>query len=261
MKSNYHTHTMRCKHALDSDEEYVLCAIAAGFDEIGFSDHTPWPFEEGYVSSIRMDLSEFEDYYNSLSLLKDKYKDQISIKIGLEVEYYPKYMNWMKQFVIEQKVDYIIFGNHFLGDESQGIYFGGVSKDNAKFEAYIQTCIDGLSTGLYSYLAHPDLFMRSNRVFDAYTHQLCKKLCEYCKEKDIPLEYNLEGLLSEEFTGRKTYPCDSFWKIAGEVGNKAIIGNDAHKSESLLRDDLRAGAITKLQAYGLEIVEQIPLKW
>lgn len=42
MRTNYHTHTTRCLHATGSDEEFVLSAIKGGYQELGFSDHTPW---------------------------------------------------------------------------------------------------------------------------------------------------------------------------------------------------------------------------
>ena len=44
MKANYHTHTARCGHATGTGEDYVLAAIEQGFDELGFSDHVPWPY-------------------------------------------------------------------------------------------------------------------------------------------------------------------------------------------------------------------------
>ena len=44
MKTNYHTHTTRCMHATGSDEDYVLSAIKGGYQELGFSDHTPWKY-------------------------------------------------------------------------------------------------------------------------------------------------------------------------------------------------------------------------
>ena len=40
-KTNYHMHTYRCMHASGTDEEYVLSAIKNGYEEIGFSDHSP----------------------------------------------------------------------------------------------------------------------------------------------------------------------------------------------------------------------------
>ena len=58
MKYNYHTHTSRCFHAKGKDEEYVLAAIEAGFDEIGFADHTAWKFDTDFVSNMRMPESQ-----------------------------------------------------------------------------------------------------------------------------------------------------------------------------------------------------------
>ena len=92
MRTNYHTHTTRCLHATGSDEEFVLSAIKGGYQELGFSDHTPWKYHTDYVSDIRMTPEELPEYVESLRSLQKKYKDQISIKIGLECEYFPEYM-------------------------------------------------------------------------------------------------------------------------------------------------------------------------
>ena len=54
MKTNYHTHTNRCMHATGSDEDYVLSAIKGGYQELGFSDHTPWKYHTDYVADMRM---------------------------------------------------------------------------------------------------------------------------------------------------------------------------------------------------------------
>lgn len=44
------------------------------------------------------------------------------------------------------------------------------------------------------------------------------------KELDIPLEFNLLG-----FTSHRNYPNPEVWKIIAEVGNRVVIGLDAHK--------------------------------
>ena len=69
MKYNYHTHTSRCFHAVGTDEEYVVEAINAGFDEIGFSDHSPWNFK-GFVSGMRMHENELGNYCESVKWLR-----------------------------------------------------------------------------------------------------------------------------------------------------------------------------------------------
>ena len=54
MIANYHTHTARCHHASGTEEEYIQAAIESGLRVLGFSDHTPYPFPEGYYSKMRM---------------------------------------------------------------------------------------------------------------------------------------------------------------------------------------------------------------
>ena len=89
MKANYHTHTARCGHAEGTDEEYVLAAIGRGFDELGFSDHVPWPYKNGYVHpTVRMNISQMPEYLASVRALAEKYRGQIRILTGFECEYF-----------------------------------------------------------------------------------------------------------------------------------------------------------------------------
>lgn len=260
MKNNYHTHTERCHHACGSDEQFVLSAIKGGYKELGFSDHSPWKYDDpNFKGRIRMTLDEFEGYHSSLLQLKEKYKDQISIKIGLEVEYFPKYMEWLVGFIKEKKLDYIIFGNHFYGSDEDGPYYGyQCDKDDILLQ-YCQDTIDGLKTGLYSYLCHPDLFMRGRTKFDELAQEVSYRICHACKELDIPLEYNLAGAEASDHMHIIQYPHPEFWKIAAEVGNKVIIGCDAHNYQQLENDYYRNKALKEIEELKLELVEELPL--
>ena len=48
LNANYHTHTARCRHASGREEEYIQQAISSGLKVLGFSDHTPYPFQGDY---------------------------------------------------------------------------------------------------------------------------------------------------------------------------------------------------------------------
>ena len=48
MDYNYHTHTYRCGHAIGEDEEYIKVSIQNGIKHLGFSDHIPFAFPDGY---------------------------------------------------------------------------------------------------------------------------------------------------------------------------------------------------------------------
>lgn len=66
LTANYHTHTSRCQHAAGTEEEYVEAAIEMGIKELGFSDHIPCPFRDGYVSRIRMTMEQARDYVQTI---------------------------------------------------------------------------------------------------------------------------------------------------------------------------------------------------
>ena len=82
--ANYHTHTTRCHHAEGTEEEYIQTALHGGYHVLGFSDHTPWCYRTpGFTSRIRMLPKELDGYVQTLQALKEKYKDQLRLHIGL----------------------------------------------------------------------------------------------------------------------------------------------------------------------------------
>ena len=91
MKVNLHTHTTRCRHASGTEREYIENAIAGGLGRLGFSDHAPYVFRDGYYSNFRMMQEQQEDYVTTLQALREEYKDKIDIRIGYEAEYYPEF--------------------------------------------------------------------------------------------------------------------------------------------------------------------------
>lgn len=255
MKFNYHTHTSRCMHAAGKDEEYVLCAIEAGYDEIGFSDHSPWPYKN-YVSSMRMKDNELESYVTSVKALKEKYKDKISIKLGLECEYFKEYMPWLKDNLKKYGFDYIILGHHYSPNEVNGIYngFPSCAKDIVRYKNDILEAVD---TGLFSYIAHPDLFMRGYSSFDKTAKKASEEIIKKSIAAGIPIEYNLMGILHARNNGAEGYPCRKFWKLAGEMGATAIIGVDAHNPKTFLDRSLYSDAQKVLKECGLKTAEKI----
>ena len=249
---NYHTHTKRCMHATGNEEEYILNAIQTGYTVLGFSDHTPWHYNSSFVSHMRMREEELEDYVNTLRQLKEKYKNQIKILIGLECEYFPGYMDWLNETIQKYKLDYIILGNHYDDTDETGIYFGSIIGDK-ELRKYVDNCIKGLETGLYSYIAHPDLANHID-IHSEYYYTQMKRLCDKCKGLDIPVEFNLLGFIS-----KRNYPNDVFFQIAKEVENKVIIGVDAHTSGSLATKEYYDQALLYLDSLGLEVVDEIKL--
>ena len=197
MLTNYHTHTTRCGHAEGTEEEYILTALRCGFKVLGFSDHTPWAYATpGFVSRIRMLPSQLDDYVLTLRGLREKYADKLHIRIGLEAEYFPAYLGWLKEEMERLDIEYLILGCHYDTTDEQDAKarrFGG-STSTAHGRRYAEQVVEALETGLYRYLAHPDLFLNRVTAFDADAEKACRDICATAARLDIPLEYNMAGL-------------------------------------------------------------------
>lgn len=252
MIANYHTHTPRCKHAQGSEEAYVRCAIQAGLKTLGFSDHTPYPFPDGYVSSFRMGVEELPGYANAVRSAQKQFAGQIDIRLGVEAEFYPKYFADMLSLLRDNGVEYMILGQHMLGSEVNEPYCG-IPSDDEGLERYCNQSIEAMYTGLFTYFAHPDLihFLGSPEVYR--THM--RRVCRAAKECGMPLEINLLGL-----KGGRHYPNPLFWAIAAEENCSVILGCDAHQPEALLDMQTEQQARAMAAKLGLQLIEDVPLR-
>lgn len=254
MNFNLHTHTPRCHHAVGSEREYVEQAIAAGLKTLGFSDHSPMPFADGYCSSFRMQVSEVDGYINTLLALRDEYRDQIDLKIGFEAEYYPAVFPSLIRLLRDYPVDYLILGQHFTNNERDGSPSGKPTEDEQELIRYVDQTAEALQTGKYTYFAHPDMknFVGSDAVYEKHM----SRLCENAKSLGIPLEINMLGLWES-----RHYPSDRFFRIAAEVGNDIVIGVDAHQPERILEADVYEKALAMIERCGLkQPLQQIQLR-
>ena len=248
MKVNYHTHLGRCMHAVGTEREYVESAIEAGFDVLGISDHVAWPFPGGYVSRVRMPMREMDSYVQTVLDLKKEYRNDIKLLLGFETEYMPAMFRELMETVDQYPLDYMIQGQHFLGVEYDSIYTGWKHPEEEVLKGYVDIAIEGIKSGRYLYMAHPDLVNFTGE--EALYRQHMKRLCVALKEADIPVEINILGL----WEGRQ-YPARRFLELAKEVGNKAIIGMDAHSPGQLLNREAVERAKVLCAEYNLPLVD------
>ncbi len=253
VRFNLHTHTKRCNHAFGNEIEYVESAIENGIEILGFSDHAPYFFRDGYYSAFRMKREEISDYFETIRNLKKRYENKIQILIGMEAEYYPDHFDDFMNFIIPYNPDYLILGQHFTNNEYDGFYSGNPTDNVNILKQYVSQTIEAMNTGVFTYFAHPDLI---NFVGDEtiYREEM-KKICLCAKSLDIPLEINLLGI--EE---NRSYPRKSFFKIASEIGNKAILGADAHRPENVFNRQAIFTAEDCAKELGIEIVDSVPLR-
>ena len=253
MIANYHTHTVRCHHAVGTEREYSEQALRCGMKELGFSDHSPYFFDNGYRSRIRMSPEDLPDYVAVLQGLQTEYRDRLALRIGLETEYYPKLFNRLLDYLRQFPLEYLILGQHGLFNEQEGLWTGTPTTEERLLDQYCGQTMEALETGLFTYFAHPDImnFVGSERVYSDAMHRLCRKAAD-C---GVPLEINLLGM-----TDGKQYPCDRFFRIAGEEGCLAVLGSDAHAPQQVHMPSLIAAGEALAARCGIQIVQTAVLR-
>ncbi|MBE6729652.1 MAG: histidinol-phosphatase HisJ family protein [Ruminococcaceae bacterium] len=254
MDFNYHTHTYRCHHATGKDEEYVKRAIEGGIKYMGFSDHIPFICADGFESGYRVTVNEAQEYVESISALREKYKDKIDIKIGFETEYYPEDFEKMVDFVKKIGAEYLILGQHYLGNEHYGGNHSIIPTDKEEdIKRYVSLVISAMESGYITYIAHPDMFNFTGDI-ELYRKEM-RKICIASREHNVPLEINFLGI----YDGRN-YPNENFWKLAGEEQCPVTFGFDAHNPERAYDEKSLQKAEEIVKKYNLNFIGKPEIK-
>lgn len=254
MIANYHTHTPRCNHATGTEEEFVQAAIERGLKTLGFADHSPYcGFPDDYYSTFRMKPEEVTNYVSVLRDLKERYRQQIDIRIGVEMEYYPAYFADTVSMLRDNGVEYLILGQHFPGNEIGEQPASTPTEDEDRLSRYCHQVMEGMNTGLFTYLAHPDMFrfVGDPAIYQKHIRPLCREAIA-C---GMPVEINMLGLYEN-----RHYPNTAFLQIAAEEDCQAILGCDAHKPAALLDVETEQRALALAKQVGIQIVEKAELK-
>jgi histidinol-phosphatase (PHP family) len=253
MIANYHTHTSRCNHASGTEEEYVRNAIDRDLKIFGFSDHTPQFFPGDYYSFMRMYPNQLDDYCQTVRNLRTKYAHQIHMPLGLEAEYYPGIWKNLLPRLQDAGIEYLILGQHWLGNEQGEHGSGGATADEALLKRYCHQVMEALDTGKFTYLAHPDLFrfVGDRTVYRRHMGNLCR----FARQADIPLEINLLGIHYN-----KHYPNPDFFALAAEEGCKVILGIDAHDPSHIRNPEPEEKALEIVRHFGLKLLDTVELR-
>ncbi len=162
-KQNLHTHTTYVD-GKDSPEDLIVAALEKGFDSIGFSEHSYLTYSN---YPHQMPPADMVRYKAEIGALKQKYKGQIDVFCGLELDYYSD--------VDTAGLNYLIGSVHYL-DCGSGIFtfdrgldstrdyindhFGGESLRFAK--KYFETLATFPEKQKIDIIGHFDLIAKNN---------------------------------------------------------------------------------------------------
>ena len=266
---NLHTHSVY-SDGKSQPREIVEEAIRQGLTTIGFSEHSPLPFD----NTFSVKSADMPRYVAEIAQLKEEFKDQIDIYCALEADYLTGVSEPFAVTKEKYHLDYLIGGVHLVVDKvpepvegpalSEKIWF----IDGPKWEVYdegLQKFFDGdirravrrffeqsnemIENESFDIIAHFDKIKMHNR--DRYFHEdelwyrkLALETLDLIREKGLVMEINTRGIYKKRYNG--FYPSLWLMEEACKMGIPAIISADAHHfSEITLEFDAAEEALKR----------------
>ncbi|WDQ33835.1 histidinol-phosphatase HisJ [Paenibacillus marchantiae] len=253
MLIDYHTHHERCGHAVGKLEAYVQRGVEIGLSQIGLSDHMPLLHVDPahYYPEMAMPMDELPRYVEECFSLKERYRGQIDVRVGLEGDYIEGWETEIRAIIERYPWDYVIGSVHFLGewditDFRQTHHWEG--KDVLEvYRQYYDAVSKAAATGMYDIMGHTDVIKRFG--FTPAPEQTEERIdlenaaLQAIAKSGCAMELNASGLskpCAEMFPGRRMLT------EAIQLGIPMTLGSDAHdplklgdylpEAEALLRE-------------------------
>jgi histidinol-phosphatase (PHP family) len=252
-----HIHSPYCPHGTDdSFELYVEKAIKIGLNEITFTEHMPLPqnfMDPEFLKSCAPTLDKIEKYFKELDYIKEKYKQQIKINTGLEVDYIEGYEDKIKELLNKygNKLEDGILSVHFikLEDGYQCVdispeEFGKLSKKlggvNQLYDKYYETLLKAIRADLGTYkpkrIGHPTLIRKFNTEYPLeYANiTLLEEIVKEIKSRNYEVDFNTAGIRKPYC--KELYPSGIFADLVKRYEVNIVYGSDSHTALDVGRD-------------------------
>ena len=234
MLSNLHTHSTCCD-GKNTPEEIVKSAIEKGFSAIGFSGH-------GYTDfDLRYCMKDSDGYSSEINRLKEKYKKDIQIYLGVEEDAFSP--------VNRDKFDYIIGSSHYFCINNQyypiDSNYDYFKRCLATFdydvirlsEVYYSNFCDYINSRKPDIIGHFDLITKFdemdsslflhntkyNRIAENYIKEAVKSRCVF----EINTGAIAKGLRTN------AYPNENLLYVLKKLDAHLILSSDSHHIDTL----------------------------
>jgi len=246
---DYHIHTKLCNHAVGEMEDYVRQAVKVGLGEMGFSDHMPVMPE----SHLCMSFTELPVYVERVLELRERYRDEITIRLGCEMDIVAERMDDIRRILQTYPFDYVIGSIHYLDgwpfdQEQYSRRFTETAVEDI-YERFFDAVVSAAETGVFDVVGHIDNIKCMGYRPDEEPVGLYERVASVVKECGLVVELNTSGF---DKPAGEQYPSGKFIEILHRFGVPMTVGSDSHAPGHVGRYFDRA--LSLLEAYGYEHV-------
>lgn len=219
-----HMHTVLCKHAEGSLDDYAAVALRRGLKGMIVTCHCPLP--DGMSASVRMSPEAYPDYIARVAACREKWAGKLDVRLGLESDYLPGLEPWLEALHQKEPLNYVLGSVHPQIAEYQQRYFHGDWP--AYHRQYFLSLVEAAESGLFDALSHPDLV--KNYGTDEWDLEKMLPHIQACLDRiartGIAMELNTSGLMK---TLPEMNPSATILKEMCVRGIPVVIGADAHR--------------------------------
>jgi len=233
MKIDSHMHTPLCGHAIGNPIEYVEAAARQGLERITFTCHIPLkPSRDFGGSHIRMKASRLGKYRKMVTEAASRGRDLgVEVLYGIEAEIFPdrEVIARVEEIIQSEPFDFVLGSlHHQMPGYHDWLEKNGDREDSDIICSYFRHLTDGVRSGLYDSIAHPDVIRIYGTVdpFDPreYKEEI-EEFLDALVEKDHCMEVNTSGLIKGVF---EVHPAPVILEWARERDIRLTMGSDAH---------------------------------
>ena len=196
----------------------------------GVSDHAALP--DNRWPDVRMRFDELDDYVAAVHRAAETVPE-VQVLLGMECEYIPDFHHYFADELLgARNFSYLIGAGHFTPFQGEWLNSFVELRTAPQLNAYAQYLQNMMETGLFAFIAHPDLFGGVQMSWTEDVAACSRDILAAAAETGVPLELNGYGLRKPKVPGstgaRAPYPWLPFWELAQEYPIQVICNSDCH---------------------------------
>lgn len=232
--ADYHTHSNFSGDCTTAMEDMIKRAVELGLNEIAFTDHVDYDYPDEKIPFI----IDYDKYLEDFTLLKEKYRKDIQLKLGVEVGYQFHIQHEIEDLLSAYPFDFVICSSHAADrmEFSQGSFFKGKEQDSA-YRRYFENVLEAVGAFQdYDVYGHLDFIIRYGNYADRHLSyrdysDVIDKILKGIIDGGHGIEVNSSGY---RYGLAQLHPQVEILKRYRQLGGEIItVGSDAHKPKDI----------------------------
>ncbi len=242
--ADFHLHSSHSEDSETEMEKQIEAGIEAGLKIMCFTEHMDKDWSENADGRIMFEV-DTESYYRHYLECRDRYRDRIDLRFGIEYGFRPHLTEHNREYINSYPFDFVIGSQHLM--DGMDVYYPESFENKSEQEVYrryFECTLESICLfDEYDVFGHLDYVVRygpnKNKYYRYGDHEeVLEEILRQLIKRGKGIEINTSGF---KHLGNEPNPCREILKRYHELGGELItIGSDAHEPGYVAYDFERA---------------------